>query len=205
MENNYKFTGTGLTTVEKRWGVKRFKEYQENYHIDSLSDLQLLEELVFREAIQERYKSKIEKLENATKKNENGEIVPKHILYALDENLKNIIEVKTRLGLFNQNQEQNEGFKALQTLQKKFEIWMEENQGSRELKCPHCKEMILLKIRIDKWDAIKHPFFKDKLLSNEHLLKLYKENKITKEDVAKVLNCSPDYIDWIISKIKPSN
>lgn len=60
--------------------------------------------------------------------------------------------------------------------------------------------MVLLKIRTDKYDAIKHPFFRDRILTNEHLLKIYKEGKITKEDVAKVLGTSNDYVDFILDK-----
>jgi hypothetical protein len=32
---------------------------------------------------------------------------------------------------------------------------------------------------------------------------LYRENRITKEDVAKVLDTSTDYVDWLLDKIFP--
>jgi len=64
----------------------------------------------------------------------------------------------------------------------------------------------MLKIRTEAWEALKHPFFKDRILANKHLWKCYKEGKITKEDVAEILGCSPDYIEWLEKHLyKPSN
>jgi len=39
----------------------------------------------------------------------------------------------------------------------------------------------MLKIRTEAWEAQKHPFFKDRILANKHLVKLYKDKKITKK------------------------
>ena len=71
--------------------------------------------------------------------------------------------------------------------------------------CPHCGKMVLLVINMDKWETVKHPFFVDRILTNKHLIKLYKENKISKEDIAKVLGTSEDYITRIIEKINLDN
>ena len=62
--------------------------------------------------------------------------------------------------------------------------------------------IILLRIRTDIWEAQKHPFFKDNRLYNKHLFKLLETDIITKEDVAKVLEVSEDYVDWMVEKIK---
>jgi len=59
-----------------------------------------------------------------------------------------------------------------------------------------------LKIRTDAWEAQNHPFFKDRVLANKHLLKMYLDKKISRKDVALVLDCSSDYIDWMIKKVK---
>ena len=61
--------------------------------------------------------------------------------------------------------------------------------------------MILLKIRTEAWEALKHPFFKDKILANKQLWLLYKKGKITKKDVSLVLGTSEDYVDWLEEKI----
>jgi len=208
----YKFKGTGLTTAEKHWAKSQFDEYREHYHLEHLSDLKLLEELVYREAFQERYKKKIEKLvkklKEKSKKTEEilseDEIVPKYVLDALNRNLEQILILKEKLGLFEEKKGEDP-YKYHRRLMKKFKIWMEENQGSRTLSCPHCSKMIMLKIRIEVWEALKHPFFKDRILANKHLWKLYKEGKITKLDMAKILlgeqTESIDYIDWLEEKI----
>ena len=63
--------------------------------------------------------------------------------------------------------------------------------------------MTLLKIRTDQYDAEKHPFFEDRILCNEHLMKLYAEKTITAEDVAKVLESSVDYVNpWLVERWK---
>jgi len=59
----------------------------------------------------------------------------------------------------------------------------------------------LHRIRVDKYDTFKHPFFIDKVLANKHLWKLYKEGKITKLDVGQVLEASEFYVDWLEKKI----
>jgi len=209
----YKFQGTGLTALEKRWAKRRFKDYRTHYHIDSLSDLQLLEELVHREVYQEKYHKKIGKLSKDTKSNKikeetkketKSEIVPTYIIRSLNENLNQILILKEKLGLFAEKKA-DDPFQYIQTLIAKHKKWMTENQGSRTLSCPHCKQMIMLKIRTDFWEALKHPFFKDKILTNEHLWKCYKEGKISKLDITKVLLGkeveNTKYIDWLEEKI----
>jgi hypothetical protein len=89
----------------------------------------------------------------------------------------------------------------LGSMMKKYKIWRSENQGSRTLVCPHCGKMTLLKIRMEAWEAQKHAFFKDRILANPHLMEMYKNGKISKHDVAKVLHTSLDYIDWLIKKV----
>jgi len=129
-----------LTVSEKRWAKSRFEDYRNHYHMESFSDLQLLEELVFREALQERYKKKIGKLAKPTKKEKSekedtknkpkvvAEVVPKYLLKALDENLDKILIIKEKLGLFEEKKEND--FNAFQILDKKFKIW-KENRGAK--------------------------------------------------------------------------
>jgi len=193
------FDGTGLSTGEKRSGKKRFDTYKERYHIDNLSDLLILSELVFKECLQLRYKKQIEK--NAETQNTATEDakIPQHLLSALDVNLDKIIELKKELGLLRE-EKGDDPFKYVQQLKKKFKKWCENNQASRSLKCPHCSKMVLLKIRTEAWEAQKHPFFKDSILTSEHLIKLYKDKKITKEDVSKILGCGVFYVDWLLDK-----
>jgi len=94
--------------------------------------------------------------------------------------------------------------KLLKTKQKVWDITTETQNfianGLIVHNCPHCGKMIILKIRTDAWEAQKHCLFKDRVLGNTHLVEMYKNGKITREDVAKVLDCSPDYVNWLVDK-----
>ncbi len=202
-ENNdiYEFQGVGLKGrgKEKQDAKERFNNYRKKYHFDSISDLQLLEELVYRESLQERYKKKILAIANKKEVKEEN-VVPTYVLRALDENLSKQLEIKDKLGLFDTNK--NDEYKAFEILEKKFEIWKEEHIEERKIVCPFCKEIFFLNIRTDKYIPSKLKLFKNKVLCNEELWKLYKEEgKITKDDMAKILNVSPDYIDWLVEHI----
>ena len=201
-KNLQAFKGTGLTHNEKRIAQRKFKKYKEIYHIDSLSDIQLLESLVYRELLQERTK---EQIKDDVDKNQILKPASTRLMNIINNNEECILILKEKLGLF-EDKKVKDPFKHIQILKKKFKKWMSENQGSRTLICPHCSKLVLLKIRTKAWEALKHPFFKDRILANVHLWKLLKEGKITKDDIAKVLGCSSDYIDWLKEKIynKPS-
>ena len=200
----HKFLGTGLNAKEKHWAEKRFEQYKQFHHVESLSDLYLLEELVYRETIQERTKQEIENLSKSGTE-EKKKSIPHYMQDTLDSNLDKIMEIKTKLGLFDEKKDDDSPYKYIQELKKKFNVWLDENQGSRTLICPWCSKVIMLKIKTDIWEAQRHNFFKDRILCNEHLVLLYKENKITKEDVAKILGVSDNYVTWLIEKWFPSN
>ncbi len=214
-EFKYKFKGTGLGTKDKNKAHILFEEYRERHHIERFSDLGILEELCFAEILQERYKGMISKIERLSKEKnvkkvlEEGTVkqeevkIPAYILGFLDNNLQKILTLKEKLGLFEDNRE-NDTFKYIERLKKKFKLWEEKNQESRQCVCPFCSKMFFLHIRTDKYQVSKSGFFEDKILKNEWLWKLFKAGKITKLDVAKVLlgkeATSVDYVDFLESK-----
>jgi DNA-directed RNA polymerase subunit RPC12/RpoP len=199
----YKFNTSGMLPEEIPLAERSFHDYIQHYHIDKFSDFLLLEELVKREVLQQRYYNKLGII--AGNRDETKNEIPKHMLNSLNENLEHILILKEKLGLFEEKKGIDDAFQYVQILKKKFQKWMEENQGSRTLVCPHCSQMILLKIKTTSWDASKHPFFRDRLLCNEHLWKLYKEGKITKIDVANILGTATDYVDWLDEKFHFQN
>lgn len=194
----YKFNPNGVLPEEIPQAQKSFNDYILNYHIDKFSDFMLLEELVKREVLQQRYYNKLGLIAGNTSETKNE--IPKHILSSLNENLEHILILKEKLGLFETKKNIDDAFQYVQILKKKFQNWMEENQGSRTLVCPHCSRMIMLKIKTTEWDAQKHSMFRDRILCNDHLVKMFKEKKITSDDVAKVLGVSDDYVNWLIDK-----
>jgi DNA-directed RNA polymerase subunit RPC12/RpoP len=171
------------------------KKYLSEYTIESVSDKNLLYYLIYLEVL---HTAKLQKAANEfTASNEN---LPTWLLDSIHKNINQIIEIKDKLGLTKKEEVANDAYKSLEMLRKKFKLWCENNQASRTLVCPHCSQMVMLKIRTTQWEAQKHPFFKDRLLGNEHLIRLYKQGKLTKEDVANVLGTSSQYTDWLITK-----
>ena len=199
--SEYKFQGTGLSVSEKNFAKKAFKKYLSTYPNPSYSDLQLLEELVYRETIHERYKKKIGDLNKNDKVNEE-KIIPKYLLTFLNDNLAQQIIIKEKLGLFKERTEDE--YKAFQILEKKMDIWEENHVEERATTCPFCSMKYYLHIRTDKYQPSKLKLFKNKVLCNSTLWKIYQEKKITKEEFAEILNVSKDYIDWLEEKIYPS-
>jgi DNA-directed RNA polymerase subunit RPC12/RpoP len=183
---------------EKRMGRALLDKYLEDFSLDNISDKALLKDLIYLEVFQ---KMRLQTSADQFQK-ENGS-VPLQILDAIHKNLDKIRDLKNSLGLTSDSQnEKNDAFKAFETLLKKAKNWRETNQATRTLRCPECSKMIMLRIRTDDWEAQKHPYFSDPIFGNAHLIKLYQEGKITKEDVASVLGTSPDYCDWLVNKWK---
>lgn len=195
-KENYKFQGTGLDRYEKVWAKKRFSEYQKRYphEFDSISKLALLEELVFAEALQERHKKHIGKLTKNSASNEDF-IIPDALRNLVDEDLERVLKIKDKLNLKDKVEKEQTFLKLFNTLAEKFKIWESDNISERECVCPYCAEVFYLHLKTDKYIAGKTPFFEGRVLTNKPLFEVYKAGKITKEDVAKILGTSVDYVE----------
>lgn len=170
------------------------KKYLTEYNIETVSDKNLLYYLIYLEVL---HTAKLQKTANEfTVSNDN---LPLQLLDAIHKNINQIIEIKDKLGLTKKEEVSNDAYQSLELLKKKFKVWAENNQASRTLVCPHCSQMIMLKMRTEAWEAQKHTFFKDRLLGNESLIRLYKLGRLTKEEVASVLGTSSDYTEWLIN------
>ena len=182
---------------EKKEAIKLLKKYLNTYSIETVSEKNTLKQLVFLEVFNNRLQRELNKY------HEEGQPSPPKTIESLHSNLNQISNLKEKIGLCNNKRDKNlnEGYAIVDTLYKKWKLWREENQGSRTLNCPHCGKMTMLKIRTDIWESQKHPFFKDRILANPHLMELFRLNKITNEDVALVLGTSTDYVDWLIKKV----
>jgi len=208
MENKdiYEFTGTGLTVSEKNLAKKRFSDYILVYpHLNKLSLLQLLEELVFLEAISTRYKNKIAKISKNKQVKESG-VVPANLMRELGDNTKQILELKEKLGLF-ESKDKIDAFTDVENLKRKSEIYRKEHPLSFKTTCPFCSKIYFLKRKTENYEPHVSPFFENKILVNRPLFRLYHEGKITKQEIAEAHGTSEDYIDWVeeeILKIKKS-
>jgi len=199
-DNIYTFRGTGLSVSEKNAAKKRFEDYVSVYpHLNKLSLLQLLEELVFLEAISERYKNKIAKISKNKQVKDSG-VVPSTLMKELSDNTKQVLELKEKLGLF-ESKDKIDAFTDLENLKKKFELYRKEHPLSFKTTCPFCSKIYFQKRKIDNYSPHVSPFFENKILVNRPLFELYHAGKIIKKDVAAVLGVSEDYIDWVEKNI----
>ena len=170
---------------EAKLALKKYKEYSLNKEFTEISDKELLKQLIYVEIL-------ILRIQKDTNK----------ISYrAIIELSNQTITIKKQLGLLDEGKTDDVAT-ILHQLQKKAAIWRQKNRLSYEVRCSECSKMLLLKIKTEGYDAIKHPFFKDNVLCNEQLWILYKEGKITKLDIAKVLFADKAtdnifYISWL--------
>lgn len=182
--------------VEIKQAKDLLKLYLADFSIETIADKNTLKEVIYLEIVQQRLQVKLNGYYEKDQK-----AVPLQLIDVIHKNSKAILDLKNSLGL---NKAKNKGgYDAFKHLIQRAKKWREENQGSRTLSCPHCAKMIFLKIRTDAWEAQKHPFFKDKVLYNKHVVELFRKEIITREDVAKILECSTDYVEWLIEKIEP--
>jgi DNA-directed RNA polymerase subunit RPC12/RpoP len=193
LKSEYKDIVNKFKGEEKKIVVDLLEKYLRDYAIETISDVNTLKEVIYYEVIQYRLQDKMNDFAD-------NKTIPIQLVNIMHANSDAIIRLKESLGLYKEKEENK--FDVLKNLKKRFQVWLGENQGSRTLVCPHCGKMVLLKIKTDAWIAQKHPFFKDRVLYNKHLIKLLNDKKIDRLDVATVLECSPDYVDWILSKIE---
>ncbi len=184
---------------EKKLAVALLDRYLQDFVIESVSDINTLKEIIYFEIVQFRIQDKLNDMYTDDTKR-----VDFSTLDVIHKNSEVIIKLKATLGL-KSDLEKLDDFSALENLKRRFKKWREENQGSRYIKCPHCIKPVLLKIRTEAWEAQQHPFFQDNFLCNRPLLEsLGKTILIDRDFIARVFNCSPDYIDWILKNMKNS-
>jgi hypothetical protein len=181
---------------EKEFSKELLSKYLRDFSLENISDKTLLKQLIYLEVF---HKCRLQKSAEDFQK-QNG-AVPLQILDSIHRNLDKIIQLKTSLGLTQEaKSEKREGFEAFELLMKKAEIWRSENQASRTIVCGYCGKMNMLKIRTTAWEVQKHPFFRDRILGNQEIIRLYKEGILTKENLAAIFGTSSDYTDWLIDK-----
>lgn len=180
--------------AEKDYAKKLAEQYLTDFVLETISDRQLLKQILFLEVTNYNLQKEIQK------HSVDFQTVQPDKLETYNENSNQLIKLKTALGITRQKQQetQDEAYVYLDKLKKKYRKWLEDNQISRTFTCPHCVKDTLLLLRMDIWDKLKHPFIKDKILTNFWLMKLFVEKKIDQNDVAKILGTSADYTDWLI-------
>lgn len=201
-EETFKLNEIGIEELffskeEKKQAREFLKKYLKDWTPETVSELNDLKQLIYLEIVQFR----LQNLMNSAQEKTNS--VPLQMVDGLLKNREGISTLKDKLGVSRDSRVsgQNDAFKILQTLRKKFQLWLSNiDQASRTYACGYCGQLNLLRIKPQVWDSQKHPFFKDRILGNEHLVKCFLDAKLSKQDVATILECSEDYIDWLIDK-----
>ncbi len=181
---------------EKRLAKILLKKYLDDYTIETIADKNTLKQLIYFEVIQYRLQKVTNDAHNEHK------AVPLKYLDSLHKNSNQIIALKQTLGITHEKANKSNAYQHIEAIKKKFKNWADENVAERSCICGHCGETLILRLRMDKYDVNKHPFFKGRFITNKHLLKLYKNDVISKKDVSLILDVSTDYVDWYIEKIE---
>ena len=192
-KDKYTFKGIGLTGKEKKEGRKRFHAYLEAFpHLArKLASQQAVEELVWAEVIQERYKMQVG--------SNDSQSISFTLQKSIQDGLNLIIEMKDKLGLFVVAPPM-EPFDRLQGIFRKGDDYREKHVDDYTVVCPHCQKKTVLMIPTKGYDTVITPFFEDKVIRNRPLFNLYKDGVVTKEEAAHVLGVSAHYIDWLGKK-----
>lgn len=186
-----------VNPAEKKYANELLAKYLNEFTIESISDKNTLKQLIFLEIINYRLQSTLNTLYNASNS------LDKDTLEMIHKNQDKILALKSSLGLIKDKKtDTKDAYGYLQTVKKKFKIWLQENQASRTICCPYCSKLVYLKIKTDAWEAQKHPWFKDRVLSNIHLMKLFVVGKLTAKDLAAVFETSEDYVFWLLERWK---
>lgn len=184
--------------AETKDAKKLLEKYLQDFVPSTVSDKNNLKSLIYLEILQVRLQDKM------NQHADRDAAIPLQMMTAIHSNLNEINIVKGKLGLIGKEKEvaKTDAYKSLELKIQRHRQWMDENQASRTFTCAHCGKMALLKIRVDIWETQKHPFFRDKILFNRHLIKLFLTGTLSKQDVASVLEVSADYIEWLVEKFK---
>lgn len=198
MKFKYKFKGEGLQTAERRVAEKQFKEYQNVYHIEDISQCTLIEEKLYIQAQVTRIKKKIAQLNNSKSVKESN-IIPDNLTKPLNSYLEQIIKIDEKLGLFQDRKKEENFYDWIQTTSKKAKKYREEFPDRFKTTCAFCGKVYFLNRETEHY-VPSTKWFDDKVLINKPLLELYKKKRITAKEFADVMETSPDYPDWLISK-----
>jgi hypothetical protein len=175
------FIGTGLQVDEIKLGKEKFKDYLKHYtNLLKASNIQLLEELVWLECLQYRYKKQLGEVTTphiGPDGKLKQELPTKTLKDSIAEGLTQILDLKDKLGMF-ENKEALNAFQDWQDMKEKAAKYRREHPLSYKCTCPWCTKYFFLKRKTENFVEHKSPFYADdKVLKNTPLRNLFKDGE----------------------------
>jgi hypothetical protein len=179
---DFKASGMFDDVEEQKLAGEKFKSYLTNHELESSSELDTLKSLVFNEVFEVRLQKELNKLFKEKK------YPPDRLTKQLTDIQNQKLELKVRLGIDSEKQEENE-LSGLQMLMKKFDKYVNAHRNEFTLTCPHGSLMLVRK-RVTDFDSMPHPWFAGRWFFNYEILKDVKDGKLSKEDAWRYLCCA---------------
>lgn len=185
---------------------KKFKSYLNDYEFESLSDIDSLRSLLFTEILETKLQKQI------TTKLAKEETLSEYATRQLKDVQNQIASLKIKLGIDKEDNKEDE-LTGLETLKERYEKYIQQNKNEFTIVCKHCAKPLLLRRRVEDFEAYKHPWFAGRWLFNYEILKDVKDGKLEKETAwkymcaaSKGINHQPkkdgkyctDYIDYCL-------
>jgi hypothetical protein len=202
--------------IEQSLAEQRFRSYLDSHKIESLSDLDTLRSLIYCEIFEVRLQKELNKIHTE------GKYPPDRLTGQLTDIQNQKSSLKIKLGI-DKTEDAVAELTKLQQLETRFQEYIKEHSNEFTLAyaytCSKCKhqdvDMVLVNRRVKDFNSIKHPWYAGRFFFNYYLLKMVKEEKISKEDAWKIMcgaslgsETKPsaydkeycfDYIDWCLS------
>jgi len=167
-----------------------YSKYLESYEFDNVSDFSTLGDLVVNEIQKKRIETSIGAYYEKQRNKENAKsFVPDKLLKTKQELENHILILKKRLGIDREDIKQDD-LTALQTLQQRFEKYIQENKHEFTTACSKCGNLLLLRQRVKDFDVLQHPWFIGRWFFNYEILTDVKYGKLSKEDAWRYMCCA---------------
>jgi hypothetical protein len=180
---------------EKDFALNLLKKYLSESSIVSFSERDTLKHLIDLEILLERVKKFINNEQAKA-----NPTIPLQFLSQVTELTNQIIEIKERLGL-SQKEEQRNILEEWTKLKEKALAYYKENSGCNVVRCPECKKLFMILKDVRNYTSEKITFFKKTMLYNKEMYSWLDQGIITKEQLAKALGVSIDYVILIYENI----
>lgn len=172
---------------EKKFASELYKKYLKEFTFETSADKTTLSDLIYLEIIAYRQKKFL------TQEYSLRQAVPANMVEEYRNTIKQIMDVKKSLGMVKDKTSDN-FISTWEMLKKKVLVYFKNSAGTNIVRCPHCRQLFHMILRTELYTPEKLSWFKNTLLYNDDLLKLYHEKRVNEEEVAKILGCSTFYV-----------